>query len=159
GRVLPRSRASTVVVLWFAAVGLVFLPVAFLHEDCWPTTVLRCWERQQAGELSWQHYAHVNSSAAFGLFVCLSPVMLWLALPRGTLRMACGACAVLGVAALVAGMMFSHPASPAASHDRGLAERVEAVLVNAWVIGVMAAALIANLISSARRPGTPLPAS
>jgi ribosomal protein S18 acetylase RimI-like enzyme len=125
-RCLPRSPARTVAAVWFGAVGVLFAPLAFLHEDCWSATDQRCWTQQQAGTLSWHHYAHLNSSTAFALFLCLSPLMLWFALPSGALRTACGACAILGVCALVAGVVLVHPDSPASSHSRGLIERIEA---------------------------------
>jgi hypothetical membrane protein len=138
-RWLPRSPARTVAVVWFVAIGVVFAPVAFLHEDCWSATDRLCWAQQQAGDLSWQHYAHMNCSTTFALFVSLSPLLLWFALPRGALRTLCGACAIFGVAVLVVGVMAVHPASPATSHGKGWAERIEAAVVNAWVLAVMAA--------------------
>jgi hypothetical membrane protein len=149
-RSLPPSPARRVAASWFGAVGIVFAPVAFLREDCWSVTEQACWAQQQAGTLSWQHYAHLNLSIVFGLFVSLTPLMLWFALPPGAVRKACGVCAAIGVAGLLAAAMVVKPTPPATAEGDGLVERLQALIINGWVLVVMAGCVLAGRRSSGR---------
>jgi hypothetical membrane protein len=142
-RSLPRSSASTVAAGWFAAIGVAIGSAAFLQEDCWSATDLDCWAQQQAGQLSWHHYAHVTTSGIFGLLFWLSPLILWFALPPGLLRRACAWCAAIGALPLVL-ILLPHRAADGPRGGAGLIERIAAGIMNAWVLALLAVMLLAS---------------
>jgi hypothetical protein len=146
-RSLPRSPARTVAAGWFAATGVAIGSAAFLQEDCWSATDLDCWAQQQAGQLSWHHYAHITTSGVFGLLFWLSPLILWFAIPPGVLRRACGWCAVIGALPLVL-ILLPHRAADGPRGGAGLIERIAAGVMNAWVLALLGAVLLANLIAN-----------
>jgi hypothetical protein len=147
-RTLPRSRARTVAAVWFAATGVAIGSVAFFQEDCWSTTDQDCWTQQQAGALSWHHYAHVHMSGVFGLLVWLSPLVLWFALPRGVLRKACGVCAVFGSAVFLAVLALPMPGGGSGpAGGQGLVERLAATVMNGWVLTLVGVILAARALT------------
>jgi hypothetical membrane protein len=150
-RSLPPSSARAVAVLWFAAFGATFVAATFLHEDCWSGTSHLCWARQQAGLLSWHHYAHVGDSRLIAVFAPLSPLVLFAALPRGPLRIGCGVCAALSFAAFVGITLATRPIVGFPKSGLGLEERIEAGVISGWVLAIVAAMLVAAAVPARGR--------
>jgi hypothetical protein len=150
-RSLPNSRASTLAPWWFVAIAIAFIATGFLHEECWATTNGACHAQQQAGALSWQHYAHGSISFVEGLLLDLSPLVILLALPVGLLRKACGTCAVVGVLGAI-GLVTSTAVGVGYRDGQGVVERVYVGIINGWVLVLFAAMLLAKLIAATDNP-------
>jgi hypothetical protein len=117
-------------VILFAGAGLAGLLAAFLQLDCAATVDQHCKALQDAGSLSWHHYAHLWLGLANTAFLVLTPFALARALWPGTtaaVLLACGASAVaIGVA-----MTAAYGASGAAD---GLIQRIGVLVLLVWVV-------------------------
>lgn len=128
--------------LLFVLAGLLTIAEAPLRLDCAASVDRVCAAHQAAGALSWRHYGHQAVSFAIAVAVLATPFALARAewpsrLGRLTLR--------AGVAAAVLWALAWIPHS--AGGDVGLGQRIELLVVHAWVLACAGA-----LIVEARRP-------
>jgi uncharacterized protein DUF998 len=124
---LPRRRWVPAVA--FALAGATVVLAAIFQLDCATTISHHCKALQDAGELSWQHYAHLWAGLAETVFLVLTPFALARALWPGTTAAVVLACGTIGLAIGVL-TTFGHDASGAAD---GLIQRLGFVVVLVWV--------------------------
>ena len=125
---LPRRRAPAVVS--FAVAGLTGILVAIFSLDCATTVSHQCQALQDAGDLSWQHYAHLWLGLVSIVFIALTPFALARALWPGTtaaVLLATGSVG-LGIGLFTT---FGHDAPGAAD---GLIQRFGLTVVLIWVL-------------------------
>jgi hypothetical protein len=134
---LPRRRTLAAAV--FALAGLAAICAAIFPLECAPTVSHQCRALQDAGDLSWQHYAHLWASFANVVFLVLTPFALARALWPGTtaaVLLACGATGiVIGAATQLGGEQRG---------AEGLIQRAGLTVVLIWVLLVGAWALWAT---------------
>jgi hypothetical protein len=124
---LPRRRALAAAA--FAAAGVAALLAAVFPLDCATTISHECKRLQDAGALSWQHYAHLWTGLVTTAFIVLTPFALARALWPGTTAAVLLAIGTSGVA-IGALSTFGHDAPGAAD---GLIQRLGLLVVLAWV--------------------------
>ena len=125
---LTRGRALAVVL--FAAVALAFALSAVFPLDCGATDRAGCEDAWRAGELSWQHEAHLWAGLTATVLLVLSGFALARALAPGTAATVALSAAVVGV--LIAVASFVAHAIPGVAH--GLVQRVDLAFVHLWVL-------------------------
>jgi hypothetical protein len=125
---LERRRALPVIL--FAAAGLAGLLEAVFPLDCGTTVAAHCRVLQDAGSLSWQHYAHQWLGLANEVFIVLTPFALARALWPGTTAAVLLGC---GASGLAIGLLLTVGYSAAGSAD-GLIQRAGLVVVLVWVL-------------------------
>jgi hypothetical protein len=127
--VLARRRATWVAASLFAVAGVLLALGGVFQLDC-GLSQDRCLDSWRAGELSWQHDAHLWVGLGFDLALVLTPFALARSLwprPSGLLALSAG---VDGVVILVAFQAFA--ASDAAGG--GIVQRVGLAVVHLWVL-------------------------
>jgi hypothetical protein len=125
---LPRRRGLAAASFALAGVAVIFAAVFPL--DCATTVSHQCQALQDAGELSWQHYAHLWLGLANTVFLVLTPFALARALWPGTTAAVLLASGTVGLGIGVAST-FGHDASGAAD---GLIQRAGLAVVLVWVL-------------------------
>jgi hypothetical membrane protein len=129
--VLPRRPARVAAVALFAGAGLGIALAGVFPVDCWLAVDESCEERFDAGELSWQTYAHVWSGFAAEILFLLTPFALWRALWPGSAGAAAFSSGIVGVLFfLVAGVGLSMSEGAA----DGLVQRVGWLVIHTWVV-------------------------
>jgi Protein of unknown function (DUF998) len=132
GAALPAAlgRRRGLAAASFGAAGVAGILAAVFPLDCATTVSHHCQALQDAGDLSWQHYAHLWLGLAETVFLALTPFALSRALWPGTtaaVLLGCGAFG-LGIAVL---STFGHDVSGAAD---GLIQRFGFTVVLIWVL-------------------------
>lgn len=128
---LPSRPASRVAAGAFAVAGAAMVANAILPLDC-GLSDQACVDRLDAGELSWQSYAHLWSGLAFNLAFVITPLAIARALwPRHAALLALLA-AVSALPILAATMAGENLADGAA----GLSQRLGMLAVHVWVVAV-----------------------
>jgi hypothetical protein len=125
---LPRRRALPAVL--FAAAGLAAVLAAVFPLDCSTTIDHHCRALQDAGALSWQHYAHLWLGLAEMVFLVLTPFALARALWPGTAAAVLLACGAAGIAIDVATTLGGETQGAA----DGLIQRVGFTVILVWVL-------------------------
>jgi hypothetical protein len=123
---LPRRRALPIIA--FVAAGVVAVLTAAFPLDCSTTIDHHCKALQDAGDLSWHHYAHLWLGLANTLFLVLTPFGLARALWPGTTAavLLSAGCTGAGIAVLT---FFGDGPGAAA----GLIQRFGLLVVLFWV--------------------------
>jgi hypothetical protein len=125
---LPRRRALPATL--FALAGLTAILAAAFPLDCSTHVDQHCRALQDAGELSWQHYAHLWLGLAETVFLLLTPFGLARALWPGTTAAVLLGCGATGVA-IGAVSTFAGETPGAAD---GLIQRAGLTVVLIWVL-------------------------
>jgi hypothetical protein len=115
--------------------------------DCWLAVDEGCEERFDAGELSWQTYAHVWSGFAAEIFFLFTSLALWRALWPSSTAAAAFFAWVFGVLVFLV-LGFGVGTSEEAAH--GLVQRVGWLVIHSWVFIVAG-----GVIWESRRPREP----
>jgi hypothetical protein len=124
---LERRRALPAIL--FAGAGLCALLAAVFPLDCMASIDHHCKALQDAGSLSWHHYAHLWSSLANQVFLLLTPFALAWALWPGTTAAVFLTFGSTGVA--IGAAMTAAYAAPGAAD--GLIQRFGFLVVFVWV--------------------------
>ena len=149
--VLPRRRATRVAMALFVMAGAAVVLSGLFQLDCGMTQD-RCLDRFHAGELSWQHSAHLWLGLVFDLAFVATPFAIARSLwPRdsGLLALACG---VSGVVILALFIGLDQPDVGAA----GLFQRIGLGVVHLWVLIVAVGVLHTTRTEPEPEPLTPL---
>ena len=125
---LPRRRALP--ALAFVAAGVVAGLAAAFPLDCSTTIDHHCKALQDAGDLSWHHYAHLWLGLANTIFLVLTPFALARALWPGTTAAVLLSAGSTGVG--IAVLSFVGGGAPGAA--AGLIQRLGLVVVLVWVV-------------------------
>src|SRR3954453_16494234 len=134
---LRRRKAAPVAL--FAGVGASFWALAALRLDCGAVDEPRCNDLWRAGQLSWQHGAHMWLSLASGLLLLLTPFALAYALGPGTAAAVALSAGGFGVAFFIASF-----AGFGLHDEAGLVQRAGLVVTHIWVLIVGGAILHAT---------------
>lgn len=132
GAALPAAlvRRRGLAAASFGAAGVAVILAAAFPLDCATTISHQCKALQDAGDLSWQHYAHLWLGLANTVLLVLSPFALARALWPGTTA------AVLlsvGTTGLGIGVLSTFGQSASGAAD-GLIQRLGFVVVLIWVL-------------------------
>jgi hypothetical protein len=141
---LPDPRWSRVSGALFLVAGVAAAAVVVLPVDCSASIDAACEERQRAGDLSWQHYAHGLIAWAEQLVLAATPFVVGRALPAGPLRHAAFALGAIGLVlgAAQLGIQF-------ADEDRaGIYQRAGLVIVQGWSCLLACALLLVSYVGS-----------
>jgi hypothetical membrane protein len=124
--------------LLFVLAGVCAIVVAPLHMDCSPTMSHLCRAREEAGTLSWHHYAHEWASLGINAFLLLTPFAIarsaW---PSRLARLTLGG----GLVVLVVWVVTFYVLHDHIAGYQGLEERLWALVAQVWTL-LCATALI-----------------
>jgi hypothetical protein len=144
--VLPRRRSASVAVGFLVVAGVGLASVGVLPIDC-SFADERCRELSDAGELSWQHYAHLWVGLAIQVSLSVTPFAIVRALwPRPD--------AIAVLVGAIPAVLFGIVAIPLYELDAtpsGLLDRVQFAIVHVWVL------LVAGGVLHATRPEPRMP--
>lgn len=148
---LPRRGRSTAAVGLFAFGGALFAAAGVFALECAPSLSESCDARLDAGDLSWQTYAHGYTFLGLLLALPLTPFALaWALWPRlaGRLALAAG---VLGLALAAGSLLADSAGAPS-----GLVQRLGFAAIQEWAVLVAIGLLVWNH-GRPRRPVTGAP--
>ena len=137
-RVLHRGAATCAGLFLLIALG--WVASAAFPLDCGAVDRGRCEDAWRAGELSWQHDAHLWVGLGLTVLLVLTPFALARALAPGTAAAATAAAGLCGVV-LAAASTVAH-LIPGTAH--GLVQRADLAVVHLWVLIVGAGILYAT---------------
>ena len=149
--VLPRGRAATTATGLFIAAGLAIAAAGPLNLDC-RISEQPCWDAFQAGDLSWQTYAHAWLSLAGQVLLTLTPFAIAWALRPSP---AAAAALVAGLSGLLVGGVASVFGDGPGGAPDGLLQRVGLLVLLLWVLIVVVGILWATRAPA--RPGKLVP--
>jgi hypothetical protein len=127
--------------------GVLVMLEAPLRLDCASSVDHACAARQAAGTLSWRHYGHQAVSFAIVAVLVLTPFALARAERPSRLARLTARAGVAG-ALLWALSLGRHEAG----HSAGLWQRIELLVLHAWVLTCAAALIVEALPGWPRKP-------
>lgn len=149
--VLPRRPAAAFAVALFVASGAALALSGLLPLDCGMAVDERCRAQWRAGELSWQHDAHLWSGLVAEVLLASTPFALARALWPGPVAAAAVACGAIGL--LISAVFLAlHGVDDAPA---GLVQRAGWDVLHLWVLIVAVGVLHAT--RRRPRPGELIP--
>lgn len=134
---LPRRKPVPVAL--FLAVGVVFCALAALRLDCGAVDEPHCNDLFRAGQLSWEHSAHVWLSLVWGVLLLGTPLALAYSLGPGTSAAVALHAAGFGIVFTIVSLVgFAAPG------DAGLIQRASLAIAEIWVLIVAGGLLYAT---------------